>query len=209
MVAFIPGVASDRTRNVVGYIILLLQAGILVLGFMMQGVWDLVQLIKRWVNEERPDAYGLHQLERRQPSRSDMRASPHVDVSNASTPDEDAQSPSSYFEPPRSTSRTSSTLSWETRDSGITDNLFSRVTLSGSFDALRGPPSPTIEESVPLSRAMCSSPAAVDEYRSSDKESSPGTPAESERTEALGPRWNDYSFRDLHGKHLTRHSGDI
>lgn len=55
MVAFIPGVASDRTRNVVGYIILLLHAGILVLGFMMQGVWDLVQLIKRWVNEERPD----------------------------------------------------------------------------------------------------------------------------------------------------------
>lgn len=224
MVAFIPGVASDRTRNVVGYIILLLHAGILVLGFMMQGVWDLVQLIKRWINEERPDAYGLHQLERRQPSRSDMRASPRLDVSNASTPDEDAQSPSSYFEsepgsfsahrlrppqhsihsassnrfyrPPRSTSRTSSTLSWETRDSGITDDRFSRVTLSGSFDALRGSPSPTIEESVPLSRAICSSPAAVDEYRSSDKESTPGTPAESERTEALGPRWNDYSFRE-------------
>lgn len=153
-----------------------------------------------------------------------MRASPRLDVSNASTPDEDPQSPSSYFESepgpysahrlrppqhsihsassnrfyraPRSTSRTSSTLSWETRDSGVTDNRFSRVTLSGSFDALRGPPSPAIEESVPFSRAMCSSPAAVDEYRSSDKESSPGTPAESERTEALGPRWNDYSFRE-------------
>lgn len=55
MVAFIPGVASDRTRNVVGYIILLLHAGILVLGFLLQGVWDLVQLIKRWINEERPD----------------------------------------------------------------------------------------------------------------------------------------------------------
>lgn len=55
MVAFIPGVASDRTRHVVGYIILLLHAGILVLGFLLQGVWDLVQLIKRWINEERPD----------------------------------------------------------------------------------------------------------------------------------------------------------
>lgn len=55
MVAFIPGVASDRTRHVVGYIILLLHASILVLGFLLQGVWDLVQLIKRWINEERPD----------------------------------------------------------------------------------------------------------------------------------------------------------
>lgn len=55
MTAFIPGVASDRTRHVVGYIILLLHAGILVLGFLLQGVWDLVQLIKRWINEERPD----------------------------------------------------------------------------------------------------------------------------------------------------------
>lgn len=55
MVAFIPGVASDRTRHVVGYIILLLHASILVLGFLLQGIWDLVQLIKRWINEERPD----------------------------------------------------------------------------------------------------------------------------------------------------------
>lgn len=153
-----------------------------------------------------------------------MRASPRLEVSNASTPNEDAQSPSSYFEsepgpyaahrlrppqysihsasssrfyrPPRSASRTSSTRSWETRESGISDNRFSRVTLSGSFDALHGPPSPTIEESVPLSRAMCSSPSAVDDYHPSDKESSPQTPAESERTEALGPRWNDYSFRE-------------
>lgn len=55
MVAFIPGVSSDRTRHVVGYIILLLHASILILGFLLQGVWDLVQLIKRWINEERPD----------------------------------------------------------------------------------------------------------------------------------------------------------
>lgn len=55
MVAFIPGVASDRARNVVGYIILLLHAGILVLGFLLQGIWDLVQLLKRWINMERPD----------------------------------------------------------------------------------------------------------------------------------------------------------
>lgn len=153
-----------------------------------------------------------------------MRASPHVDASDASTPDEDAQSPASYFEseprpysghrlrppqhsihsassnrfyrPPRSTSRTSSTRSWETRESGISDNRFSRSTLSGSFDALRGPASPAIDESMPFSRAICSSPSVVDDYRSSDKESSPGTPARSERTEALGPRWNDYSFRE-------------
>lgn len=153
-----------------------------------------------------------------------MRASPHLDVSNASTPDEDAQSPSSYFEsepapysaprlrppqhsihsassnrfyrPPRSTSRASSTRSWDTRGSGFTDNRFSRVSLSGSSDALRGPPSPAIQEFVPFSRAMCSTPATIDEYCSSDKESSPETPAKSERTEALGPRWNDYSFRE-------------
>lgn len=153
-----------------------------------------------------------------------MRASPRLDVSNASTPDEDAQSPNSYFEsepgpyiahrlrppqhsthsassnrfyrPPRSTSGASSTRSWETRESGISDNRFSRVTLGGSSDALRGPPSPAIEESVPFSRAMCSTPSAVDDYLSSDKEGSPGTPAGFERTEALGPRWNDYSFRE-------------
>lgn len=153
-----------------------------------------------------------------------MRTSPRLDVSNASTPDEDAQSPNSYFEsepgpyiahrlrppqysinsassnrfyrPPRSTSGASSTRSWETRESGISDNRFSKVTLSGSMDALREPPSPAIEEFVPFSRAMCSSPSAADEYRSSDKESSPETPAESERTQALGPRWNDYSFRE-------------
>lgn len=56
MVAFVPGVASDRTRHVVGYIILLLHVGILVLGFLLQGVWDIVQLIRRCINEERPDA---------------------------------------------------------------------------------------------------------------------------------------------------------
>lgn len=152
-----------------------------------------------------------------------MRASPRLDVSNVSTPDEDPQSPGSYFEsepgpysahrlrppqysihsassrfyrPPRSASRTSSTRSWETRESGISDNRFSRVTPSGSYDALRGPPSPAIDENLPLSRVMCSSPSAVDDYRSSDMESSPETPAASERTQALGPRWNDYSFRE-------------
>lgn len=55
MVAFVPGVASDRTRHVVGYIILLVHACILILGFLLQGVWDLVQLVKGWIGEERPD----------------------------------------------------------------------------------------------------------------------------------------------------------
>jgi hypothetical protein len=55
MVAFVPGFSSDRTRQVVGYAILLVHACILVLGFLLQGVWDLVQLIKRWASEERPD----------------------------------------------------------------------------------------------------------------------------------------------------------
>jgi hypothetical protein len=55
MVAFVPGVSSDKTRQVVGYGILLVHACILVFGFLLQGVWDLVQLIKRWINEERPD----------------------------------------------------------------------------------------------------------------------------------------------------------
>lgn len=245
MVAFVPGVSSDRTRHVVGYAILLVHACILVLGFLLQGVWDLMQLIKRWISEERPDvsttraesidgnkgaftnrakAYGLHQLERRQPSRSDMRAVARVDGSNSSTPDEEAHSPDSYFEsqrspygaqrlrppqhsmhstsssrfyrPPRSASRTSSTRSWATQESGISDNRFSRANLSGSFDALREPSTPTIEESVPFSRAMCSSPSTVQEHRSADKESDPGTPAGSERTVGLGPRWNDYSFRE-------------
>ncbi|KKY36390.1 putative integral membrane protein [Diaporthe ampelina] len=62
MVAFIPGVASDETRNVVGYIILLLHACILVLGFLLQGSWDLVQLIKRWHGQERPDINFPHQF---------------------------------------------------------------------------------------------------------------------------------------------------
>lgn len=53
-----------------------------------------------------------------------------------------------------------------------------------------------IDESVPFSRTMCSSPSVVGDHRSSDKVSDPGTPAESERTEGLGPRWNDYSFRE-------------
>lgn len=150
-----------------------------------------------------------------------MRAVHHLDASNASSPDEEAQPPGSYFEsqrslqrlrppqhsmhstssnrfyrPPRSTSRTSSARSWATQESGVSDNRFSRVNLSGSFDALREPSTPTIDESAPLSRAMCSSPSMVHEHGSSDKESSPETPAESKRTEALGPRWNDYSFRE-------------
>lgn len=55
MTAFVPGVASDKTRHVVGYAILLVHACVLVLGFLLQGVWDLVQLVKRWITEERPD----------------------------------------------------------------------------------------------------------------------------------------------------------
>lgn len=58
MVAFIPGVASDGTRNVVGYLILLLHASILVLGFLLQATRDLVRLVKRWMSEERPDVSG-------------------------------------------------------------------------------------------------------------------------------------------------------
>lgn len=150
-----------------------------------------------------------------------MRVVHSPDASNASSPDEEAHPPGSYFEsqrslqrlrppqhsmhsssssrfyrPPRSASRTSSTRSWATQESAVSDNRFSRVNLSGSFDALREPSTPTIEESVPFSRAMCSSPSVVHEPGSSDKESSPETPAEPKRTEALGPRWNDYSFRE-------------
>lgn len=222
MMAFVPGVASDRTRHVVGYAILLVHACVLVLGFLLQGVWDFVQLAKRWITEERPNAYNLHQLERRQPSRSDTRAVRSPDASNGSWPDEEAHPPGSYSEsqrslqrlrppqhsmhsnssrfyrPPRSASRTSSTRSWAAQETGVSENRFSRVKLSGSFDALREPSTSAIEieESVPFSRATCSTPSMVHEPSSSDKENSPETPAESERTEALGPRWNDYSFRE-------------
>lgn len=60
MIAFVPGVASDRTRHVVGYAILLVHACVLVLGFLLQGVWDFVQLVKRWITEERPDVSTTH-----------------------------------------------------------------------------------------------------------------------------------------------------
>ncbi|KAL1868531.1 hypothetical protein Daus18300_005965 [Diaporthe australafricana] len=58
MVAFIPGVTSDKTRNVVGYLILLLHACILVLGFLLQAMRDLLRLIKMWMGVERPDVSG-------------------------------------------------------------------------------------------------------------------------------------------------------
>lgn len=58
MVAFIPGATSDRARNVVGYLILLLHACILVLGFLLQASRDLLRLIKMWMGVERPDVSG-------------------------------------------------------------------------------------------------------------------------------------------------------
>jgi hypothetical protein len=143
-----------------------------------------------------------------------MRAAYRSDGSNVGSPDEEAHSQRSlqrlrppqhsmhstsssrFYRPPRSTSRTSSTHSWATQESGISDLRWSRANLSGSFDAIREPSTPTIEESVSLSQAMCSSPSAGQEHGSSDTESSPGPPAEPKRTEALGPRWNDYSFRE-------------
>lgn len=153
-----------------------------------------------------------------------MRASPRLDASNASTPNVDAESPGSYFEsgthapsadrlhlsqhripstssnrfyrPPRSTSRASSSLSSETRESGVSGQRPSRATMNDSFGTLHEAPSPTIEESVPFSRAMCSSPSVADDHGSSDKESSPETPSGPARRQGLGPRWNDYSFRE-------------
>lgn len=47
MVAFIPGVGSDKTRSVIGYSIILLHA-LVILGLFLQATRDLVRFISKW-----------------------------------------------------------------------------------------------------------------------------------------------------------------
>ncbi|KAI8167533.1 hypothetical protein KHU50_006487 [Colletotrichum sp. SAR 10_65] len=62
MVSFLPDLAGHETKSAIGYLLLALHTGMLLLGFFVPAVCDLVALCKRWWKTPRPDVYGLRQL---------------------------------------------------------------------------------------------------------------------------------------------------
>ncbi|KAI0534844.1 hypothetical protein GGR58DRAFT_481142 [Xylaria digitata] len=199
MITFLPGVAGLSTKSIIGYILLFQQVIVLVFAILLPSIFGLIRLCLVARRVEDIPVYNVRQLRRRQTrnsindgqeaesvSRSDHaeRLSYTASMSSISMPhglETNRSSVSSrYYRLPRSSShRTGSpNLSlWP-----VTDASLSLATLSpgGNDEVGRGDGTPEPDSAAQFSLPSTSSP------RSSDAMETP-----------LGPRWGDYSFREV------------
>ncbi|KAF9873875.1 integral membrane protein [Colletotrichum karsti] len=230
MVSFLPDLASHEIKSAIGYVLLALHSGMLVLGFFVPAVFSLAKLIKSWWTAPRPHVYGLRQLRRREVSRtnlSDMYAADSTtDTSYMPYPEPDAieepaagylhptyraDSPSTlrldsstissryssrYYRAPRSPSRNTSVSSFD---------HYQRASSSASPLSSAYPPSrttstcTTVAEKQSIKRSESTmSPGRLSESTEDEEESNPASPGSPPNATGrpLGPRWNDYSFRE-------------
>ncbi|KAH8898413.1 hypothetical protein GQ53DRAFT_742467 [Thozetella sp. PMI_491] len=216
-ITFLPGVAaSDNAKSVVGYAILALHFCFLVLGCFVPAAYHLVQLYSRhWHHGPSPDVYGLRQLHRRESRATNLSSlgfapPPGLDTIHESPSVQNrAHSPanrhsasnrassttsSSYYRPPRSMSYTGLREASQRRDSpsaaAISPVPPSRRRSLAASSAGQSFSTQSVSSSSAYSGSTGSWPS-----RSSQQAPLLKSPSEA-RKGRLGPRWDDYSFRE-------------
>ncbi|KAL7619912.1 hypothetical protein AAE478_010459 [Parahypoxylon ruwenzoriense] len=212
MVAFLDGVASDNTRSVIGYLVLILHICMLVFGFLFPAIYHLGKLCARYQSRAPiPNAYGLRDLQRRQGHRTNV---PESRTSSPHEPDTVEESYLGQLEP-RNLADTPSTFSLEP---STASSRYYRAPRSPShsasihnFDQQRQQTAPSTSPtfSSPYSRTNSLSLVSVENavigsstslsLEGSEAEDSPSTPktcSPDSSSRPLGLRWNDYSFRE-------------
>ncbi|KAK1967825.1 hypothetical protein LY78DRAFT_655873 [Colletotrichum sublineola] len=189
MITFLPGIATNGIKSAIGYLILIVHAGMLVLGFIVPAACDLTNIVMACSTAPKPDAYGLRELRRRDVSPSNLSSMSttnelgtpymHLDPSTAS---------SRYFRPPRSSLSISSAD--HPRSLGSSLSRSSRTVSSPTSIADKH----SMQYSLPIA-----SPTYLSEPIGEEEEEASVTSQDSPTSVndgPLGPRWNDYSFRE-------------
>ncbi|OHF03552.1 integral membrane protein [Colletotrichum orchidophilum] len=215
LIAFLPGLATTNgVKSVIGYLLLAVHGGMLLLGFFIPSVCKLSRLVRSWWTAPQPEIYGLRQLRRREVSRTNL-ASMHT----ARTPDTPYPEPSAVEEPNagylRPTYRADSPSTTRLDSSTTSSRYFRPPRSSASVSSVENPRSlgsSLYSSSTPSKTASTSttfldqrsaqqsgsiiSPSRLSEPTEEESNSlsqrSPARPSD----EPLGPRWNDYSFRE-------------
>ncbi|TDZ46948.1 putative membrane protein [Colletotrichum trifolii] len=221
MVAFLPGFATFQVKCTMGYLLLALHASMLIFGFFVPAVYELGSLFMSWWKAPRPHVYGLRQLRRRELSRTDLSGIYAAEAGDT-YPEPDAieepatrylhptylsESPSTlrlasstyssrYYRPPRSPSCGTSVSSFDhhRRPESVASPLSSVYSPSRSIST-----STTFTDKRSVQRSVsAASPSPGRLSESSEEESSivSQQPLTAARADPLGPRWNDYSFRE-------------
>ncbi|KAK1999628.1 hypothetical protein LX36DRAFT_655332 [Colletotrichum falcatum] len=213
LVTFLPGIATTGIKSAIGYLLLSVHAGMLVLGFFVPAACDLVRMVKTWWTAPKPDVYGLRELRRREVSRSNlssMYTTNELDTSSPE-PDDHEESNTGYLRPkympdspgtmylnPTTTSsryfrssRSSASISSVDRPRGLCSPMYSPSRTVSTSTSIAS------KHSAQLS-ASTASPSRLSESIWEEEETSATSQASPTSADSgpLGPRWNDYSFRE-------------
>ncbi|KAK1623649.1 hypothetical protein BDP81DRAFT_465270 [Colletotrichum phormii] len=215
LVVFLPGLATTNgVKSAAGYLLLAVHGGMLLLGFFVPALCELSKLVKGWWTAPQPEIYGLRQLRRREVSRTNLAS-----MYTASSPDTSYPEPSAVESPNagylRPTYRSDSPSTIRLDSSTTSSRYFRPPRSSASISSVENPRSlgSSLYTSSTPSRTTSTSTTLVDKRSVQRSESilSPSRLSESTEEEStstsqrsstrpsdgpLGPRWNDYSFRE-------------
>ncbi|KAJ0164324.1 hypothetical protein CTA2_1257 [Colletotrichum tanaceti] len=212
-VAFLPGLAADGVKSAIGYLLLAVHGGMLLFGFFVPAVCDLETVVKNWWTAPKPDVYGLRQLRQRKVSPTNLSSMYAAEGPDTSYPEpDDVEEPNTRYLRPTYRSDTPSTL--RLNPSNASSRYFrpprSSASLSSadhprSIGSSRYTPSRTVSTSAASNMdkrsfqrsASTISPSRLSESTEEEGSSSPSRGSHTSANSApLGPRWNDYSFRE-------------
>ncbi|GKT40446.1 uncharacterized protein ColSpa_00627 [Colletotrichum spaethianum] len=212
LVTFLPGIATNEIKSAIGYLLLTVHTGMLVLGFFVPAACELTNIVRSWLAAPKPDVYGLRELRRRDVSRTNLSSLYTTDGPDTSYPDpEDVEEPNTGYLRPTYRSDSPSTL--RLNPSTASSRYFRPPRSSASISSADHPrsigsslytPSRTISTSTSIvdrhsvQRSVSgASPSRVSESIGEEEVSSTSQVSPTSTNRApLGPRWNDYSFRE-------------
>ncbi|KAK6213636.1 integral membrane protein [Colletotrichum tabaci] len=213
LVAFLPGLAANGVKSAIGYLLLAVHGGMLLFGFFVPAVCDLKTIVKNWWAAPKPDVYGLRQLRRREASRTNLSSMYTTEGPDTSYPEpDDVEEPNTRYLRPTYRSDTPSTL--RLNPSNASSRYFRPPRSSASLSSADHPrsigsslytPSRTVSTSTTCNidkRSLQRSTSTMSPSRLSEstEEEGSSSPSQGSHTSInsgpLGPRWNDYSFRE-------------
>ncbi|KAK0369800.1 integral membrane protein [Colletotrichum limetticola] len=215
LVAFLPGLATPiSVKSAIGYLLLAVHGGMLLLGFFVPALCELSKLVKGWWTAPRPEIYGLRQLRRREVSRTNLASMYTSSMPDTSYPEPNVvESPNAGYLRP--TYRSDSPSTMHLASSTTSSRYFRPPRSSASISSVENPRSlgSSLYTTSTPSRTTSTSTTFIDKHSVQRSESivSPSRLSESTEEESrstsqrsptrpsdgpLGPRWNDYSFRE-------------
>ncbi|KAI1089361.1 hypothetical protein F5B19DRAFT_485289 [Rostrohypoxylon terebratum] len=202
MIAFIPSVASNSARSAVGYLILVLHACMLVLGFFIPAAIKLAELCAFWWMTPGPDVYSLRQLRQRQTSRNHLPERTHS--SHTSIDSNTGQGSPVHLGPTRGRGDSTSVLRSDSPSLSSRDYYrpprHTRLSPFHSIDhqhrKISQEMAPSRDSSTEVDSGGRSSRETDSSGSAQSTATSPETLNSTNETASLHPRWADYSFRE-------------